>query len=216
MTHIAIVLYDGFDALDAIGPWEVFRKAGHLGAPLSTGFVARAGATRVESSDGLPMTGLASLEEDASPWILVPGGVWASRASRGAWGEIERGDLPRIFAERKARGTLFATVCTGAMFLSVAGIARGRAMTTHAVAKAALGEAGAHVLDARVVDDGDLLSSAGVTAGIDLALWMVEKLASREIAERVRRNLEWTSVAAVAHGTGPGHDRPGRRGLATR
>jgi transcriptional regulator GlxA family with amidase domain len=209
MNHIAIVLYDGFDALDAIGPWEVFRKAGNLGAPLSTGFVARGSATRIESSDGLPMTEFGSLDEDDSPWILIPGGAWASRASRGAWGEIERGDLPRIFARRRARGTRFATVCTGAMFLSAAGIARGRAMTTHAVAKAALAEAGVRVLDARVVDDGDLLSSAGVTAGIDLALWMVEKLASRDIAERVRRNLEWTHVAAVAHGAGPGHDRTG-------
>ncbi|MGZ6125059.1 MAG: hypothetical protein ACXWLR_08865, partial [Myxococcales bacterium] len=64
MQHIAIVLYDGFDALDAIGPWEVFRKAGNFGAPLSTSFVARGGATRIQSSDGLPMTEFGSLEPD--------------------------------------------------------------------------------------------------------------------------------------------------------
>src|SRR5438067_2032323 len=165
MIRIAIVLYDGFDALDAIGPWEVFRKAEKNGAPIHAHFVARESVGSIESSDGLPMTSFGSLEQDDSEWLLVPGGAWISRASRGAWGEIERGALPRLFAERWAAGTRFASVCTGAMFLSAAGIARGRSMATHAVARTALAEAGTRVLDARVVDDGDLLSSGGVTAG---------------------------------------------------
>lgn len=203
MIGIAIVVYDGFDALDAIGPWEVLRKAEKLGAPLAARFVARGGVSSVESSDGLLLTQLAPLEKDDSPWILVPGGAWISRASRGAWGEIERGDLPRMFADRRARGASFATVCTGAMFLAAAGFTKNRAMTTHAVAKAALSESGARVLDARVVDDGDLMSSGGVTAGIDLALWMVEKLASADIAERVRRTIEWESPRSVVQTSRP-------------
>ena len=70
-------------------------------------------------------------------------------------------------------------------------------MTTHAVAKAALAETGARVVDARVVDDGDLVSSGGVTAGIDLALWLVERLGSRDVADQVARTLEWQRAPDV-------------------
>lgn len=197
MTRIAIVLYDGFDALDAIGPWEVLRKAEQLGAPLSAHFVAREAERSLESSDGLPMSRYGSLERDDSPWILVPGGSWMTRSPRGAWGEIERGELPRLLAARRAAGACVASVCTGAMIVSAAGFARGRAMTTHAVAKRALAEAGTRVLDARVVDDGDLVSAGGVTAGIDLALWLVERLASADVAARVRRTIEWLHAPDV-------------------
>jgi transcriptional regulator GlxA family with amidase domain len=197
MNRIAIVLYDGFDALDAIGPWEVLRKAEKLGAPVSPRFVAREGSDRIESSDGLSISDFESLERDESPWILVPGGAWAARTPIGAWGEIERGELPRLLAARRAAGAKFASVCTGAMILAAAGMTRGRAMTTHAVAKAALAGSGARVVDARVVDDGDLVSAGGVTSGIDLGLWMTERLGAVEIAERVRRTIEWLHAPSV-------------------
>jgi transcriptional regulator GlxA family with amidase domain len=77
------------------------------------------------------------------------------------------------------------------MILSAAGLTRGRPVTTHAVARETLRAEGAEVLDARVVDDGDLVTAAGVTSGIDLALWLTERLAGRAVAEAVATNMEY-------------------------
>ena len=122
--------------------------------------------------------------------MLVPGGAWASRREVGAWGEIQRGELPRALAEASGRGAQMASVCTGAMLLSAAGLARGRPATTHHVALDALRAEGADVREERVVDDGDLVTAAGVTAGIDMALWLVERHFGRELADDIARGIE--------------------------
>ena len=83
------------------------------------------------------------------------------------------------------------------MILSAAGLTRGRAATTHAVAREDLRAAGAELVDARVVDDGDLVTAAGVTAGIDLALWLTERLASPELARRIAINMEYQPQGPV-------------------
>jgi transcriptional regulator GlxA family with amidase domain len=87
------------------------------------------------------------------------------------------------------------------MILSAAGLTRGRPATTHAVAREALAAEGAKVLDARVVDDGDLVTAAGVTSGIDLALWLTERLAGAAVAEAVSTNLEYRRERAVQTAT---------------
>jgi len=107
--------------------------------------------------------------------LIVPGGGWNSRSPRGARAEVARGDLPRLLAREHARGTAVASVCTGGMVLAAAGITTGRRATTHHLALDELRESGADVVDARVVDDGDVLTAGGVTSGIDLALWIVER-----------------------------------------
>jgi transcriptional regulator GlxA family with amidase domain len=191
MTMIGIVLFDGVDALDAIGPWEAFRKAQRGGAAIDAVLLARRGVTSIVSSDGLQLTGYASLEDTQVDWLLTPGGDWARRGTRGAWAEIQDGTLPALLRARRAPGLPMASVCTGAMILSAAGITAGRTVTTHFVAREALRAEGATVVDARVVDDGDLVSSAGVTAGIDLALHLIERLVSRDAALTVTRTLEW-------------------------
>jgi transcriptional regulator GlxA family with amidase domain len=200
MTRIGIVLYDGVDLLDAVGPWEVFRKAERAGAPVRTTFLASRRNGPVMTSDGLPLTVFEPLEGAEVDWLLVPGGSWLSRDPVGAWGEIQKGELPKLLAARRAGGTRMASVCTGAMILSAAGITAGREVTTHSVARAALRAEGGWVVDARVVDDGDLVSSAGVTACIDLALWLVERLASAEAADKARRLLEWDNEPNVHRG----------------
>ncbi len=182
--RIEIPLYDGFDELDAIAPYEALRNAGwavHLVGAAGPGEVVASHGARLAVADVLG-------RPDA---IIVPGGGWCDRAERGAWGEAQRGDLPRAIAERAPGLRWVASVCTGAMLLAAAGLTEGRPAITHAVALEDLRASGAKVVDgARVVDDGDLLTSGGVTAGLDLALWLVEREDGPEAAATVARELE--------------------------
>jgi transcriptional regulator GlxA family with amidase domain len=88
-------------------------------------------------------------------------------------------------------GAVMASVCTGALLLAHAGVIGTRRAATHHAARADLAATGAIVVHDRVVDDGDLLSCGGVTSGLDLALWMVERFASEELAEAIAANMEY-------------------------
>jgi transcriptional regulator GlxA family with amidase domain len=122
--------------------------------------------------------------------VLVPGGGWNDRSERGAWAEARRGELPAAIARLHRAGVAVGSVCTGAMLLSAAGLTRGRPATTHASAVPDLRAAGAEVVDARVVDDGDLVTAGGVTSGIDLALWLVERNWGADLADRIATEME--------------------------
>jgi transcriptional regulator GlxA family with amidase domain len=180
----------------------VLRGAAARGAPFDVQlFAADAGATSIAAAHGLAVTVPGGDLEAARPdWVVVPGGGWADRAARGTWAEIRRGALPARLRDLHAGGASMASVCTGAMLLSAAGLTRGRPATTHHLARAALADEGAHVVDARVADDGDLVTAGGVTSGIDLALWLVERLASPALASQVARNLEHARTYDVHRG----------------
>jgi len=98
---------------------------------------------------------------------------------------------PAAIRARHRGGTTLASVCTGAMLLADAGLMAGRPATTHHTARAALAEQGVRVIDARVVDDGDIVSGAGVTSGLDLALWLVERHFGAELSFAVEVRLEY-------------------------
>lgn len=186
---VEIVLYDGFDDLDAVGPYEVLSMAAEAGWAVSVELVTVEEVELVTSSHGLQVRPHGRLDGRAD-LVIVPGGAWAARSAVGAWGEIERGTLPRRLAAEHARGARLAAVCTGTMLLAAAGLTRGRAVTTHHLALAALGEAGGKLVEARVVDDGDLVTSGGVTSGIDMALWLVEREFGPAAAEAIARRIE--------------------------
>jgi transcriptional regulator GlxA family with amidase domain len=188
-VRIAIVLYDGFDELDAIGPYEVLKNAETAVEQLEVRLVTRDPADLVTTSHGLTLTPQGVLD-DSFDLVIVPGGAWAARSERGAWGEASRGELPAALTRLHDDGARMASVCTGTMILSAAGITRGRPATTHHVALEALGAEGAEVRRERVVDDGDLLTSGGVTSGLDMALWLVEREWGRELADRIARGME--------------------------
>lgn len=195
MIRIGIVVFEGFEELDAIGPWDVLRGAREAGAPFEVALIALGGATTVEADKGLRV--LAEPASGSFDWVIVPGGGWNGRPARGAWAEVQRGALPEQLRQWRASGSSMASVCTGAMILSAAGLTRGRPATTHASAREALRAEGAELVDARVVDDGDLVTAGGVTSGIDLALWLTERLASPAIARTVAANLEYQPQGAV-------------------
>jgi transcriptional regulator GlxA family with amidase domain len=189
--QIAIVLFDGFDNLDAIGPFEVFSHAKSFGADVEVGLFTPSEQAFVTSSHGLriePDGVLADVDPDL---VVVPGGGWGDRAEAGAWGEAERGALPERLAELHGDGVTVASVCTGGMLLARAGLTDGRPAVTHHGALAELRESGAEVVEARVVDDGDLVTAGGVTSGIDLALHLVEREFGADVAERVATEMEY-------------------------
>ena len=180
-----ILLFDGFDELDAMGPYEVMSLGG-----MKPRFVSATGAAVVTAAHGARI-GTHGTLDDAPDLLLVPGGGWGDRAEHGAWAEAQRGDLPAAIAERYRAGATLATVCTGAMLVATAGLLTGRPAVTHHVALDDLEAAGADVKrDARVVDDGDILTAGGVTSGIDLALWLVERYRGAETAAAVAEEIE--------------------------
>jgi transcriptional regulator GlxA family with amidase domain len=193
---IDVILFDGFDELDAIAPFEVLRNAEAVGADLHPTLVGAHGAGEITAAHG------ARLRVDRGPsesagMLLVPGGGWNSGGERGARAEVARGDLPELLARAHAGGSTVASVCTGALIVAAAGLTEGRPATTHHLALDDLRASGARLVDARVVDDGDLLTAGGVTSGLDLALWLVEREAGAQIAGRVAAELEHERVGEV-------------------
>jgi transcriptional regulator GlxA family with amidase domain len=188
--RIDIVLYDGFDELDALAPYEVLRTAAGHGADIEATLVGAKGAGVVAADHGARLVVDRGVAENGDV-ILVPGGGWITRSGSGAWGEVQRGHLPEQIAAAHARGTTIASVCTGALLIAAAGVTKGRPATTHHDAIEDLRATGAEIVDARVVDDGDVITAGGVTSGIDLALTLVERAAGREVADAVAWDLEY-------------------------
>ena len=108
-------------------------------------------------------------------------------------GTRPRRETSRVTSPSSLLGTRWvASVCTGAMLLAAAGLTKGRPATTHQVALQELRESGADVREGvRYVDDGNLLTSAGVTAGLDLAFWIVERELGADLAMSIEREMAY-------------------------
>ncbi len=187
-TAVEVVLFDGWDELDALGPYEVLRQAERAGAPVSCRLVTLGEAREVQGANGLRLRSSAPLGRP--DWLVVPGGGWNDRSQHGAWGEAARGDLPRAIAAAHQRGASIASVCTGALLVASSGLLRGRPAVTHRSALADLARTGAEVIDARVVDDGDVVTAGGVTSGLDLGLHLLSRIAGPAVAEAVGVEME--------------------------
>jgi transcriptional regulator GlxA family with amidase domain len=179
-----VLVYDGADELDVVAPFEILAAAGFEVE------LASLGSHRIRTAHG--MTLLADgLLAPAPDLLVVPGGGWLSRAPEGAWAEARRGVAPAAIAARHAAGSVVAAVCSGVMIVAAAGLLAGRPAVTHQAALAELAESGALVrADARVVDDGDLLTAGGVTSAIDLALHLVRRERGEETATAAARRIE--------------------------
>jgi len=201
ISHVSIVAFDGFDELDAVGPFEILANAARSLSSLEVQLVRLGGPGQVRASHGLRLSVAAGLEADTD-LVLVPGGGWnAPPGTPGVRVEMERGALPAAIATSHGRGATIASVCTGAMILAAAGLLAGRPATTHHEALDDLARAGASIVDARVVDAGDVLTAGGVTSGLDLALWLVEREWGPGLAAAVASQIEHELVGRVW--TGP-------------
>jgi len=178
---IAIVLYDRLTALDAIGPYEVLSRL--PGAELC--FVsARPGPVRTDNGM-LTLVAERALEDFTEPeLVLVPGGPGevAERAG-GATLEWLRA------VDQTSRWT--TSVCTGSLILAAAGLLEGRAATSHWLALGELAGLGARARGERVVFDGKYVTAAGVSAGIDMALALTERIAGAELAQAIQLGIEY-------------------------
>jgi transcriptional regulator GlxA family with amidase domain len=182
-----ILLFDGVEELDFAGPWEVLAMARQEGDRLFT--VAEAGADAVvRCNKGLRVVAEHGFDDHPPLDVLVvPGG-------RGTRVEASNEHLLAWIRDVDRTTTWTSSVCTGSLLLAVAGPAAGKRITTHFGFVEQLRERGlaGEVLDGpRWVVDGKVVSAAGVSAGIDMALWLVGQLVSVEHARRTQRAIQY-------------------------
>ena len=198
---IQILLYDGFDELDVMGPFEVLKIAQSLGADLETELVTlNATEDEITGQHGLGIRTNGRKFDVSCDVILVPGGGWVARSLHGAWTEAQKGSIPKAleaFHNSANKTKAIAAVCTGAMLLASAGLLRERNAITHHDALEALKASGANLVNARVVDDGELITSGGVRSGLDLALWLVERYFGSTILVRIEETLVYQRRGTV-------------------
>jgi transcriptional regulator GlxA family with amidase domain len=184
-----IPLFDGFDDIDGVVPIEILTAAGFpvrvVGFPPGAGAVTSAHGLRIEVAGEIGT---------APGLVVIPGGGWGDRSPVGVRSLVGTG-LPARLAELHAAGTVLASVCTGAMVLAAAGVLADRPAVTHHTALEDLAGAGADVrADARVVDDGSVVTSGGPAAGIDLSLRLVERFLGAAAATRAAERIEHRRV----------------------
>ncbi|WP_329320196.1 MULTISPECIES: DJ-1/PfpI family protein [unclassified Streptomyces] len=179
--QIAIVLYDRFTALDAVGPYESLGRLPGAG----TVFVAeRTGPVRNETGD-LALTADRSLDEVPHPDIVVvPGGP-------GQTPQMDNRVLLDWLRAADATSTWTTSVCTGSLLLAAAGLLDGRRATSHWLALGTLAEFGAEPTGERVVFDGKYVTAAGVSSGIDMGLHLLGRIAGDEHAQAVQLLTEY-------------------------
>lgn len=197
--RVLILAYDGVEALDFAGPFEVFTTASRVSqrmnpraqTPFEVASVAATTSQPVQARAGLRL--LADHDLAANPTadlLIVPGGVVDAPMASPA--------TLRWIAGCAAGAQLAASVCTGVFLLAKSGVATREVVTTHWEDIADLREQFPS-LDVREnerwVDSGRIVSSAGISAGIDMSLYLVERLAGRTLAERTARQMDyaWTS-----------------------
>jgi transcriptional regulator GlxA family with amidase domain len=179
--QIAILLYERLTALDAIGPYEVLSRLPGAEAV----FVARDAGTVTTDNGMLTLVAERAIAEVPTPDIvLVPGGPGEVAARAGE-------DVLEWLRTAHETTTWTTSVCTGSLILAAAGLLEGKRATSHWLALEALGELGADPMSERVVFDGKIVTAAGVSAGIDMALTLVARIAGDEVAQAIQLGIEY-------------------------
>jgi transcriptional regulator GlxA family with amidase domain len=177
----SILLYDGFTALDAIGPYEVLRSA----PGWEVEFVARERGEVRTDSGAVGLSADRSLAEVlAAEIVLVPGG-------KGNRALLEDEQLLGWLREVDRTTTWTTSVCTGSLLLGAAGLLEGKRATGHWLFLEPLREYGADPVGGRYVEDGKTITAAGVSAGIDMALHLVGRELGPEVAQAVQLGIEY-------------------------
>lgn len=177
----SILIFDGLTALDAIGPYEVLRSV----PGWEVEFVAKArGEVRTDSGSLGLSADRAIAEVTAPDIVLVPGG----EGNRPLLEDEQMLDWLRAVDRRT---TWTTSVCTGSLLLGAAGLLEGRRATGHWLYLEPLREYGADPVGGRFVEDGKVVTAAGVSAGIDMALHLVGREAGPQVAQAVQLGIEY-------------------------
>ncbi|GAA2128840.1 DJ-1/PfpI family protein [Streptomyces synnematoformans] len=196
--RVHVVLFDGVEEMDFAAPYYVLGIADmHSPHGVSVRYVTADGSRAVTASQGTRVRLTHGWAPDEADVLVVPGGGFAGTDRPGVGREIRRGVLPRTLARARRPGLTLASVCTGAILLGAAGLLRGRPCTTHHGAFEALESYGGVLTRARVVDDGDLVTSGGITSGLELGLWLVRRAFGPDAALDVERMLEYEARGTV-------------------
>jgi putative intracellular protease/amidase len=179
--QVAIPLYDGFTALDAVGPYEVLSRL--PGAEVCF-LGSEKGPVRTENSQ-LALHADALLEELREPEVVcVPGGL-------GTRALLDDQPLLEWIRHAHAHSQWTTSVCTGSLLLGAAGILEGLEATTYWLELDTLAAFGARPVEQRVVEQGKVITAAGVSAGIDMALTLVARIAGDDVAKAVQLGIEY-------------------------
>lgn len=188
--QIGSLLFEGIDQIDLTGPFEVLSRV-----PNATYRIYARDAAPVRDVRGLRLTADAALAEAPSLDVLhVPGGYGQEALMEDA--------VILDWVRRQAAGALCVfSVCTGALICGAAGLLKGRRATTHWNSHHLLHHFGAIPVDARVVEDGALVTAAGVTAGIDGALTVAARLRGDEVAQLIQLTMAYAPEPPFDAGT---------------
>ncbi|MEV6718910.1 DJ-1/PfpI family protein [Lentzea sp. NPDC051208] len=188
-----VVLFDGFDPLDVIGPYETLMAGG-----IRTELVTAEGPRRVPGGMNLLSLDATARLDPGTGIIVVPGAASMQDEEVFALLSAAAATLGPVLADSKA---IIATVCGGSLVLAIAGLIKGRNATTNHLGLHALESMGVNAVRARIVDDGDLVSAAGVTSGVDLGLYLLEREVGAQQALEVetlfaheRRGTVWSAA----------------------
>jgi transcriptional regulator GlxA family with amidase domain len=187
MTTYGLLIFEDAEELDFAGPWEVFTTSARLRDGADTVMLIAQHSGPVRCSKGMRVLPDRTLT-DHPPLdvLLVPGGAGTRR-------EMANQAITDWIRATSAAADWTTSVCTGALLLHEAGPARGRRVATHHAFEDTLQDRGdiTVVRDARYVVDGNLVTSQGVSAGIDMALWLVGALHGRDHSRAVRRYIQY-------------------------
>lgn len=205
--YAQIVLFDGFDPLDVIAPFEVLAAGSEaVGGDLVVELVSAQGPRPVVSGTlGLVLNATATLDPSRPGFIIVPG---ASGPIEGDPDDVDTipvllarfGETDAIALVRDALANpevTVATVCGGSLALAMAGLLEGRRAATHHLGMDVLEATGVDAVHARVVDDGDVVTAGGVTSGLDLALHLLERGYGPQVAIGVEKLFEYERRGTV-------------------
>jgi transcriptional regulator GlxA family with amidase domain len=179
--QVAYLLYDRFTALDITGPHEVLNSV----PDVESIFVAETAGPLRNESDTLSLVADASIDEVPEPGVLVIPGGYGTRAL------LEHKPLLDWIRSVHETSEYTSSVCTGTLLLAAAGLLDGKPATTHFLARDLLGELGADPVSDRVVEQGKILTAAGVSSGIDMALRLVQLKYGDDVAKAVQLGIEY-------------------------
>lgn len=187
---IGFLVYPRLTMLDLVGPWEILARIPDARTHL---IWTRPGP--VLADRGMEVAATVSFEDCPNLDVfLVPGGPGQKALMRHRL-------LMDFLREQAAAATWFGSICTGALLLAQAGLLQGRRVATHWLAREELARFGAEVVEGRYVFDGNLVTAAGVSAGIDLAIALAARLAGEEVAQAIQLSIEYDPQPPFAAGS---------------